>query len=80
MQIECQLSYLLMLISNGICQYAGRYAVLNKKICHFWDRNRASFPEKIQSTGTYQNDATRHCIFFPENTLGYGPAFWIFLP
>ena len=36
-QIECQLGYLMMLISNGICQYEGRYATLNKIYVIFWD-------------------------------------------
>ena len=29
------LRYLMMLISNGICQHERKYAVLNKNICHF---------------------------------------------
>ena len=29
----------MMLISNGICQYEGENAVLNKNIRLFWDRN-----------------------------------------
>ena len=45
----------MMLISIGKCQYAGRYAALNISICHFWDRPRARFPGKIQSTETYTN-------------------------
>ena len=45
----------------------------------FWDRYRARFPENIQSTETYTNDATlRSGFFFPENTFDDGPAFWIF--
>ena len=34
-QIQCQLGYLMILISNGICQYEGKYAALKKNICHF---------------------------------------------
>ena len=34
-QIDCQLGFDVMLISNGICQYEGKDAVLNKNICHF---------------------------------------------
>ena len=55
----------MMPISNGICQYVWKDAVLNKNICHFWDRHRARYPEKIQSTGTYTNDATLRSGFFP---------------
>ena len=33
-QIECQLSYLMMPILNSIWQYKMKYAVLNKNICH----------------------------------------------
>ena len=35
MQIDCQLGYLVMLISNGICNYDGKYANLNKNIYQF---------------------------------------------
>ena len=34
-------------ISNSICQFERKYAVLKKNICHFWDHGRACFPEKI---------------------------------
>ena len=34
--------------------------------------------KKIQSTETHTNDATLRSGFFPQNTLGDGPAFWIF--
>ena len=34
LQIERQLSYLMMPILNGICQYKRKYAVLSKNICH----------------------------------------------
>ena len=37
--------------------------------------------KKIQSTETYTNLLNAALwIFFPENTLGDGPAFWIFFP
>ena len=45
-QKECQLGYIMMLIWNDICQYEGRYATLNKNICHFWDRRRTRFSGK----------------------------------
>ena len=35
----------MMPISNGICQYVWKYAVLNKIYAIFWDRHRARFPE-----------------------------------
>ena len=38
--------------------YEGKYATLNKSICHFWNRHRTPFPVKIQSTKIYTNDAT----------------------
>ena len=45
--MECQLGYIMMLvISNVICKYEGKYTILNKNICHFWDRHRARFPGK----------------------------------
>ena len=43
-QIECQLGYLMMLISNGI--YEGKYAVPNKNICHFLGLSQTRFPKK----------------------------------
>ena len=58
-------------ISNGICQYPRKYAVLNKNICHFlgpWPS--VIFGKKIHSTETYTNllnAALR--IFFPQKTL-----------
>ena len=91
-QIECQLGYTMVQISNGICgiimichmicQYERKYAMLNKNICHFSGPWPSVFPgKKIQSTETYTNlvnDAL--WIFFPQNTLGDGPAIWIFFP
>ena len=67
-RIECQLGYIMMLISNGIWQYVWKYAVLNKNICHFWDHHRPSFPENIQRTETYTNDATLRSGFFCRKT------------
>ena len=34
-QIECQLGFVMVLISNGICQYEGKYATMNKNLCQF---------------------------------------------
>ena len=69
-------------ISNGICQYERKYAVLNKNICHFLGPWPSVFSgKKIQSTETYTNLLNAALwIFFPQNTLGDGPAFWIFFP
>ena len=38
---------------------------------YVWDRNRACFPKHIQKM-------QRCALFFSENTLGDGPAFWMF--
>ena len=55
-QIECQLGFNMMLMKNGICQYEGRYAELNKNICHFLGPWPSVFSgKKIQSTETYTN-------------------------
>ena len=77
--IQCQLGYLMILISNGICQYEGKYAVLNKNICHFLDHHRAWFSEKKSTAEKHiQIDSMLRSGFFsPQNTLGDGPAFWI---
>ena len=46
----------------------------------FWDHHRAWFPEKNpQHRNIYK--LIQCCavdFFFPQNTLGHGPAFWIF--
>ena len=68
-QIECQLGYLMMLIFNGICQYSRKYAVLSKKYAIF-----RTVTERVFRVC----DATLRPGFLPENTLGDGPAFWIF--
>ena len=56
-QIKCQLGYLMMLISNGICQYEGRYAALNENICHFLGPSPSE---------TYTNDATLRSVTVPR--------------
>ena len=70
-QIECQLGYIMMLISNGICQYERKYAALNENISISWERNRACFPEKIQRTETYTNRCNAALWIFPKK-----PARW----
>ena len=56
-----------------------KYAVLNKNICHFWDRDRACFPEKNpEHRNIYKLIQCCALDFFPQNTLGDNPAFWIF--
>ena len=79
-QIQCQLGYLMILISNGICQYEEKYAALKKNICHFLGPSPSVISgKKIHSTETYTNWFNAALwIFFPQNTLGDGPAFWIF--
>ena len=55
-QIQCQLGYLMILISNGICQYEGKYAALKKNICHFLGPSPSVISgKKIHSTETYTN-------------------------
>ena len=66
-------------IQNGICQYERRYATLNKNICHFWDRHRARLPETNSKAREHIKMMQRCALeFFLQNTLGDGPAFWIF--
>ena len=58
MQIEWQFGYLLMPISNGICQYLRKNAALNENICHFLGPSPSALSgKKFQSTGTYTDDA-----------------------
>ena len=57
----------MMLISNGICQYEGRYAALNKNICHFLGLSPSVFSEKNPKHGNIpiiQYDATLRSGFF----------------
>ena len=80
MQIECQLGFIMMLISNGICQYEGRNAAAEQKYMPFFGTvTERDFRKKIQSTETYTNGTTLRFGFFPQNALGDGPAFWIFI-
>ena len=67
-QIERKLGYLMMLICNGICQYVGRYAALNK----------ACALSGKKSIADVQIDAMLRYGFSSENTFGDGHAFWIF--
>ena len=77
-QIDCQLSYPMMLISNGICQYERKYS-LTKIYAIFWNHHRASFPEKIQSTEIYTNTATLRSRFFRKTRSVMVPRFDFFL-
>ena len=52
-QIEWQLGYTMVHISNGICQYEMKFAVLNRNVCHFLDHEENFLKKKIQSTETY---------------------------
>ena len=56
----------MMPISNGICQYVWKDAVLNKNICHFLGLSPGALSgKKFQSIGTYTNDATLCSGVFP---------------
>ena len=69
--------------ANFKCQYVWKDAVLNKNICHFWDRHRARFPEKNSKTWEYiQIDAILRSGFFFRKTrsvmvprFGFFPGF-----
>ena len=60
--VKCRLGYVMMLILNGICQIEGKYADMNKNICHFREpsvtvHHRARFPEKNPKLTNIQIDA-----------------------
>ena len=61
-RIDSQLGYLLILISNGLCQYEGKYAALNKKICHF--SGLACFAGKKPKAQKHTNHATLRSEIF----------------
>ena len=64
MQIECQLGYLVMPISNGICQYVWKDAVLNKNICHFLGPLPSALSEK-------KSKAQEHIQMMQRYALGF---------
>ena len=75
-QIECHWCYIMIQISNGICRYEGKFAALDKNICHFGDRHRARFPGKNPKAKKHItiDSMLRSGIIFRKNTLGDGPT------
>ena len=74
MQIECQLGFIMVQIKNGICQYEGSYATLNKIICHFLGPSPSVISGKKSTAQKHiQIDAMLRSGFFLESTLGYAP-------
>ena len=68
-----------MPISNGICQYVWKDAVLNKNICHFWDRHRARFTRKNpKHRNIYKWCNAALWIFFRETRSVTVPRFGFF--
>ena len=67
--IECQFGLIMMLIKNGICQREGKYASLNKNICHFRGRYRTGFSLKIKNTDTFKNYEWLRSEFFSQWTV-----------
>ena len=53
----------MMLILNGICQYEGKYAALNKILCF-----------SFHSTEKFINRCNAAIWIFPKNALGDGPG------
>ena len=77
--VKCQLSYLMMPILNGACQYVWKDAVVNKNTCHFFGPSPSALSEKKFKAQEHIQMRQRCALdFFPSNTLGDGPAFWIF--
>ena len=82
-----QSSYLMILsnqmaYANIICQYERKYAMLNKNICHFLNRNRACFPKKSKARKHVQIDAMLSSGFLIQKTrsvmvprFGFFPRF-----
>ena len=67
---------------HRLCQYEGRYATLNKNICHFGTFTKRAFCEKSkgldQSTETFTNWWNAALWIFLVNVVGDGPAFLFF--
>ena len=82
MQIKCRLGYIVvnvnfkwhMPICAEICRAEQKY------LPFFGTVTGRAFRKKSKTWEHIQNDATLRSGFFPENALGYGPAFWIFFP
>ena len=75
--IECQLGYPMILISNGICQNEGKYAALNKNICHFLGPSPTALSRKNSKAQEHiQIDAMLRSGFF-RNTRSV-PRFGFF--
>ena len=65
-------------ISRKSCKGLDNYYQFNP-YPFFWDHHRACFLGKKSKAETYTNLLNAALwIFFPQNTLGHGPAFWIF--
>ena len=85
-QIECQLGYIMMLISNGI-SYAAYANMRGNMPCwtkiymlFFGTVTERGFREKIQSAALHHLCMFLCFGFFPESALGDGPKKWhIFL-
>ena len=82
LQIRCQLVYLMVLISNGICQYEGRYAALSKNICHFLGPSPSAISGKNPKHRNIYNGVTLRSGFFFRKTrsvtiprFGFFPGF-----
>ena len=73
------MGYLMMLIPNGICQYGGRYAALNKNICHFLGPSPSVFSgKKSKAREHIQIDAMLRSGFFRKTRSVTVPRFGFF--
>ena len=72
----------MILLLNDICQYEGKYAVLNKIYANFWDHSPSALSGKNSyAAGHIQNDATLRSGFFRKTRsvtvqrFGFFPGF-----
>ena len=65
----------MMLTSNGKCQYERKYTATERVF-----REKSKAQERMYTIESFEMMQRCDSDFFPENTLGDGPAFWIYLP
>ena len=78
MQIECQLDFLRMLISNGICQYERKYATLITNICHFLGLSPSAFSGKSKAQKHMQINLMLRSGFFRKTRSVTVPRYGFF--
>ena len=70
----------MMLIQNGICYYEGKYAALNKNICHSLVPSPSALFENSKIFPGFADKEFVYWIMYPENSMADGIEIWILFP